>query len=398
MSDLLTLGNLATWITQTTILAGAAAVLSRMFRARAARWHLVYLHCLMGACVLLPALQPWQRPEVRWMGRHARMAPAALDLQISNSQTLDWAPYALAAGFGCRAIWLCFGMFRLRRYRANARPLAAVPAAVAEAARMTGAYASFAVSGDISGPVTFGWRSPAVLVTPAFEELPHGQQLAIACHELTHVGRGDWLTSLGEEFFAAALWFHPGIWWLLRQIRLAREQVVDQAVIASTGSRRDYVEALLKMAHTRWQLDLSPAPLFLGRRHLVDRVQQIVKEATMSRRSIYTSYASTLTLLVVTAWFTFNGLPLKATPDDPKPEFQSSGDKRVRLAPEVARTKRIYAPRPAYPLPAKISGTQGIVKLAVLIGKDGHVSGSLHDERSNRPTRSRRNGCHQLDV
>ena len=205
---------------------------------------------------------------------------------------------------------------------------------------LPGQHARVAISRDISGPVTFGWLSPAVLVTPAFQDLPHAQQLAIACHELTHVRRKDWLVSLGEEFTAAVLWFHPGIWWLLRQLRLAREQVVDQAVVAATGSRHDYIEALLKMAQSRFQLDLSPAPLFLRRRHLMDRVQQLLKEATMTRRSIYTSYASTITMLAVTAWFTFNGLPLKAAPEEPQPEFQASGEKRVRIAPEVAQVEK----------------------------------------------------------
>ena len=256
MIDLLSPENLATWIAQTSILAAVAGLLGWIFRARAARWHLVYLHCLLAACVLLPAVQPWQRGEIRWKGQHTRPLTNVPGPAIPESQPFDWVPYALAAGFGCRAIWLCFGMFRLRRYRANARPFEAVPPSVSAAIRLTGMRAQVAVSREISGPVTFGWLSPVVLVTPAFQDLPHAQQLAIACHELTHVRRKDWLVSLGEEFTAAVLWFHPGIWWLLRQLRLAREQVVDQAVVTATGSRHDYIEALLEMAQSRFQRDL----------------------------------------------------------------------------------------------------------------------------------------------
>jgi TonB family protein len=461
MTDLITSENLVAWVAQTTILVAAAALLGRLIHARVARWHLAYLHVLLAICVLLPVLQRWDKP-----GRRA-LRPPAQTVTTSFGKTspdanepVDWAAYVpilLAAGAGCRIIWLCFGMSRLRRYRKNAASFETLPPSISSAFDLTKTQAQFSVSSEIFGPVTFGWLSPVVLVSPVFQGLSHDQQLAVACHELTHVRRRDWLSSLTEEVIAAVIWFHPGIWWLLRQIRLAREQVVDQAVIALTGSRQDYIDALLKIAESRWQLDLSPAPLFLKRRHLMDRVQQLVKEATMTRKQTYASYASTTAVLAVTAWFASIGFPLTAAPQfeaqqrlksdavlerisvflpdpdrtklrdrlaayagqpftnqlmeqigrdtaaidrtlttgwvvlpngnasvelfrrtpgglDPQPEFQRSAETRIRVGGAVAAQKRIEAPRPVYPLQAKQSRIQGLVRLGVLIGKDGRVA------------------------
>ena len=100
----------------------------------------------------------------------------------------------------------------------------------------------------------------------------------------------------------------------------------------------------------------------------------------MSRSRIAAAYASTFALLGTTAWFASNGFPLTAAPyfaqqqsDDPKPEFQPSGEKRVRLSREIMQEKLIDRKRPAYPPVAKETRTQVVVKLAVLVGKEGRV-------------------------
>ena len=80
----------------------------------------------------------------------------------------------------------------------------------------------------------------------------------------------------------ALLWFHPAVWWLLAQIHLSREQIVDAEVVSQTGSRSDYMDALLTVARGRMGSDLAPAPLFLKARHLASRVDWLLQESTMS--------------------------------------------------------------------------------------------------------------------
>jgi bla regulator protein BlaR1 len=65
-----------------------------------------------------------------------------------------------------------------------------------------------------------------------------------------HVRRQDWLRALGDELMRAAFWFHPAIWWLVEQIHLSAEQLIDREVVKLVGDRRSYLRALLALAET----------------------------------------------------------------------------------------------------------------------------------------------------
>src|SRR5262249_22589480 len=154
----------------------------------------------------------------------------------------------IVAGIALRLTWLAAGLWQIERYRSKARSLDPLPESVTAACATTGVEAAFRISSKASGPVTFGILRPVGLLPPSFLELGTDAQRAIACHELLHVRRKDWLINLIEEFVSVALWFHPLVWWLLSQTRLAREQVVDAEVVRLTANREPYIDALLSMA------------------------------------------------------------------------------------------------------------------------------------------------------
>ena len=105
-------------------------------------------------------------------------------------------------------------------------------------------------------------------------------------------------------------WFHPGVWWLLAQSRLAREQLVDAEVVRLTSARKDYIASLLALAGIRLELDLAPAPLFLRKRHLTQRLHSLLEEVSMSKLRLVLSYAVMAALLAVAAWALFLSFPL----------------------------------------------------------------------------------------
>src|SRR4051812_45135710 len=99
----------------------------------------------------------------------------------------------------------------------------------------------------------------------------------VACHELIHVARRDWVCVVAEELVRAAFWFHPGIWFLLDRIDLYREQMVDERVIAVTEDRQRYARALLDCAGRDWSLQpRRPASTWLHTRHLRARILWLV--------------------------------------------------------------------------------------------------------------------------
>jgi len=144
---------------------------------------------------------------------------------------------------------------------------------------------------------------------------------AIACHELIHVVRRDWLFVMAEELIRAAFWFHPAVWFVLSRIQLAREQVVDREVIRLTRDRDRYLDALVAVAEQKIQPDLAPAPLFLRKRQLARRVAAVLQEVSMSRSRLFTTLAAICSALLVAArlsvWLIPFSVPAQVQPDDP---------------------------------------------------------------------------------
>jgi len=135
-----------------------------------------------------------------------------------------------------------------------------------------------------------------------FEQMEESHQRAIACHELLHVARRDWLQNLIEEMVLTVFWFHPGVWWVIRNIRLSREQVVDREVVKLTGARQPYLQALIEIARAPRALKL-PAPLFLAESQLARRVAALVKEVRMSRPRLVGSLAIVVAVIVGAGWW-----------------------------------------------------------------------------------------------
>ncbi len=272
----------------------------------------------------------------------------------------------LAAGIAIRLLWLCLGLARLRRYRVSAIQLETGEDCFDDMRRAIAPAAEILVSGRVTSPVTFGFWNPVVLLPDGFRGLPHQEQRSIVCHELIHIQRRDWAVAVGEELIRCILWFHPAIWWLLGQIQLTREQVVDEAVIDYTGDRTRYLDALLAIASQRLSADLAPAPLFLKKHHLRQRVESIVSGVTMTKRNLLLPLAAafaTLPILIgIAAW----QFPLRAAPqeavDDPGVEVQ------LGAATILHRTGI------AFPDEARAKHLSGTVVVGVTVNDKGEVT------------------------
>lgn len=333
------LANLAAWFAQVAALVAAGVWLPTRLRLGAPRARLVVFRALLIACVLLPFLQPWQVSPSSTVTTDA--APDALEVtgadayrdagmslrpnqpaaKVSFERARTWAlsvPWtrltlvALVVGTLLRLAWLGLGLVSLLRLRRTSTPIDPALAAIEAAGRVVGVTAPFRESPRVQRPVTFGLRAPVVLVPPGFVELDPSRQLAIACHELLHVRRQDWLRTLGDEIVRAGFWFHPAIWWLVEQIHLSAEQMVDRTVVSLVGDRRAYLQALLALAESGAGPRLQPAACFLDHGHLRQRVAMLMEEASMSRVRLVASFALVLTVLMTGGWFVVQAFPLRA--------------------------------------------------------------------------------------
>jgi hypothetical protein len=186
-----------------------------------------------------------------------------------------------------RAGWLLLGFCGLSSLKRTARPLTNIPLPAQRLLDAIDTRARILVSDRISGAMTFGLGSSVILLPSRFEAMGEKTQAAILCHELTHVRRRDWLFTAIEEFVLVLLWFHPAVWWLIREIQLAREEIVDMEVVRYLNSRDEYVRALLEAARISGGSRLAPATRFSWRGQLARRMATIfAAESASGRRGI----------------------------------------------------------------------------------------------------------------
>ena len=368
----MTLSNLLAWWVQVTIVAAAGAMLPFAFRLRESRGRLWYWHVMLLACIAIPLVEPWMHPApARSDVTFTTGAFRAVGTPAATGFTISWPAVIamiLASGILLRLVCLGMGLFKLRRIRRSAVPLAPLHPALEELRRFVAPEAEVMMSRSVTSPVTFGIWNAVVLLPERVGSLSIQEQRSILCHELIHIQRRDWAVAIAEEFVRSILWFHPAIWWLLGQVQLTREQVVDEAVIEHTGDRDRYLEALLAIASLRLRADLAPAPLFLKKRHLRQRVESILSGAHMTKRNLLFPMAAALAslpvLIGVAAW----QFPLRAAPqeavDDNGVQVQINGPGVLHrtgvVFPEAARAKHI----------------SGTVIAKVTVDEQGEVTGA----------------------
>jgi hypothetical protein len=297
------LDNLIAWSAQVCVLAAVAAGAALALTHPRAR--LVFWHAVLAIALLLPVVQPWIPPGGPDGDVAISTGPGVVVGGASAHSGIvfrrEYVLILIAAGIVVRLLWIGIGFLRLRRHRLAARALLHPPVP------FEGSHVRWYVSDSVSGPVTFGWLRPSILLPSRVNHLAIELREAIACHELVHVQRRDWLFVLAEELIRAILWFHPAVWLMLSQIQLAREQTVDLEVVRLTRDRERYLDALVAVAEQKLCPDVAPAPLFLKKRQLAVRVAAVLKETTMPKPRLFARFATVFSAALVAArlavWF-----------------------------------------------------------------------------------------------
>ena len=279
-----TLTNLFLYAAQAAVVIGALAALLAVLRLPPA-FRLLACQTVLVALLVLPWLA-----LVRTTPSGLSPGPLspgsgtfvdAIDARVSAGK--PWAAIAgsvLAAGVVLRLLWLVVGLVRLSRLTRRL-PAAETTDEVDALQAELGTCARVHFAAGIAQSVTFGVAPAIVLLPAALRDASAELRTAVLCHELLHVRRKDWPWVLAEEAVLALMWFHPAVWWLVGELQLAREQVVDRLTVAATGARRAYMDALLSAADAP-----SSPPLlagFLRRRHLARRLIALTEEVVMSR-------------------------------------------------------------------------------------------------------------------
>ncbi|HXF27927.1 MAG TPA: M56 family metallopeptidase, partial [Bryobacteraceae bacterium] len=358
---MITLHNLAAYSGQVLLLIAAGGALIALLKIENPRVRLTSYQGLLAVCVLLPLLEPWRQAAANASVTISQGAAFAASAARAHGIVLpSWQQsilYIAGAGIALRLLWILIGFCRLAAYRQRARPEPLAHLALQERLAV---QPEIYISDDVTGPVTFGWLRPTILIPANWR----GNE-AVACHELLHVRRRDWLFTVIEQLILSALWFHPGVWWLVGQIQLAREEAVDRETVRILESREDYLDTLLRVAAVRAGMDLQPGTLFLKRRHLRKRVASLMKEVSMTKFRMSLSAAALVATVVAVGWMGMRALPLMAAPqegamDAPGVQVDTGGFKLLH------RTGVDY--------PREANGITGIVTADLTLNDKGEVT------------------------
>lgn len=105
---------------------------------------------------------------------------------------------------------------------------------------------------DVYAPVSWGLFAPEIILPAHAEQWSEEKTRNVLIHELGHIQRLDWLTSLVVRFTRAVYWYNPLIWLAARKLEEEAEQACDDAVILHGRCHSEYASNLLDIAsHAR---------------------------------------------------------------------------------------------------------------------------------------------------
>jgi TonB family protein len=361
----ITIDHLVAYSVQFAALAVTAAMVVGALRLRAPAPALRFWQAVAAISLALPFIQPATTSStisLYTVTSIAGVAAAADTLSGSGIAIGDVLLYVVVGGASIRLLWLVCGVVRLRVITRRAERTEVFARLLHELTAALGAKATIALSDDIETPATVGVRRPLILVPRRLLELPREVQRAVIAHELIHVRRRDWLHTIAEQIWCAVLWFHPAANFIAARLSLARETVVDEAVIRLSRDRRAYAEALLAFANP--QPSLPGVTALIRRRQLSQRISIIAGEEPMNCVRSTISVVVALLIAAAATSAAARAFPL-ATVSQPAVHEPGNG---VTLPIVVHEVRPDYTPEA---LQAKV---QGSVEMDVVVDAAGNVS------------------------
>ena len=247
------------------------------------------------------------------------------------------------AGFLGIVAWLVVGRLRLDHIARSAWPLTDADwrrvldeecksAGVTKAARLLGSPA-------VSTPLTWGWRSPVVMLPEDAIDWSEDHRRIVLRHELAHVARADSLAQLLAGFACAFYWFHPLAWVVERRLRAECERACDDTVVSSGTPATEYAAHLLEVARSARAFGASGFLSVAMARpsQLEGRLLAVLNESrrrvSLSSRARFVAAATTALLLVPLAAF-------RAVPREqpPAPALPAIAESPVAPAPQSVET------------------------------------------------------------
>jgi len=195
---------------------------------------------------------------------------------------------------------------RIRRLIERAHPIDddswSTPLAGAQRALGMNRSVRLFMSAEVAVPMTVGVLRPVVALPWSADDWDGSQRRMVLLHELAHVRAADWVFNIAGRIACALYWFHPGAWWIARQLRQDCELACDDRVIESGVRRSEYAELLVAAVDRLRHSTTTPAAAvaLAGRAGLRERLTAVldVEHITRPLSTRWIVVAATATVFV----------------------------------------------------------------------------------------------------
>lgn len=158
------------------------------------------------------------------------------------------------------------------------------------------------VSKGDATPWAWGVLRPVVVVPEGFTALPAEAQRDALVHELAHIARFDFVTTLLACAICALYWFQPLAWLALRRMARETEQACDDRVLLAGGTHTSYATQLLETAHAIRRIHRPMAATAMARSSSVSTRIASILDPNIRRKAVngrYVGFVSILTAAVL---------------------------------------------------------------------------------------------------
>jgi TonB family protein len=292
-------------VTVVWAIAGLVAVCLR--RASAASRHFVWAAAVLASLalpLLTSVLPAWRSTAVARAAAILVPAPSAIIAQPSEfvaPMRIDavastfhvaqflivlWAIGALALG-----IRLLVGLLRIQLSSKQASPMPDSAwgqdlTQISKSLQIGRQVRLLESASPAAMPLTWGLLRPTILLPSGTSNWPQERRRIVLCHELAHIGRGDWLLQICAELSRSIYWFHPLAWRAAAALRHESERACDDIVLNSGIAAEDYAGELLDLARkfTNAPARICPA-LAIARTTNLERRFAAMLNPSLNRRS-----------------------------------------------------------------------------------------------------------------
>jgi TonB family protein len=313
---------LASTLAVSLVVIVALAATAFMSRASAALRHWVLavsLLCALAIPLLQPVAPSWRLPataagvvteQVSYrLARGAQATPSGspnTDAREAAFEQLSLVPSVWVAGVALSLSLLLVAMLRLTWLGTRARTITDRRwlDILHALSREHGIQRPIALL-ESTHPtllVTWGSRSPKVILPAIAGNWSDDRIRVVLSHELAHIVRRDWAMQILAELLRSLYWFNPLVWIACRRLRRESEHACDDAVLNAGVDGSEYAAHLLDLARVlRGRHVWSPAPAMARPSTLERRIRIMLnRRHNRSRLTRSTRVVASIAILTVT--------------------------------------------------------------------------------------------------